>query len=102
MSALLVVGLRLQCLGSCKGLCMSLAGRKDPLMEATPCLVVRGVPNVIHSRRALCRANVCPRVINWAGREWGGMLPRIKCSVVNTANVPEDHRDRGRPVGSHS
>ena len=42
LSDLLVVVLRLQCLGSGKDLCMS-PGGADPLMEATPSLEVKGV-----------------------------------------------------------
>jgi hypothetical protein len=38
---LLVVGLRLRCLGSRKGLCMS-SGGKDPMLKAAPCREVRG------------------------------------------------------------
>ncbi len=43
--------------------------------------------------------------MNWTGREsvWGGIPPpRSKCSVVDTANVPQNHRGRGRPFGSQS
>jgi hypothetical protein len=43
-----------------------------------------------HSRRTLCRVSMCSRVIKWVGREWGDMLPRSKCNVVDIANVPQD------------
>ncbi len=64
-SDLVVGGLRLRCLGIRRGLCKYLWGKGSP------------------------------RGINWVGREWGGMPPRSKCSVMDIANVPQEHRGRG-------
>ena len=54
-----------------------------------------GVPSISHSRRALCRANMWSLVIYGVGRECGSVPPRIRCSVVDIAKVPQDQGDRG-------
>ena len=65
------------------------------MLEATLAQRQRGLLSMSHSRRALCKANMCSRVMIWIGREWRGLSPRRKCSVVDTANVPHDHKGRG-------
>ncbi len=54
-----------------------------------------GLLSINHSSRALCRDIMCYRVMNWVGREWGVMPPRIKFNVVDIAKVPQDHRGMG-------
>ena len=76
LSAPLVVSLRPRCLGSHRGLCMSPGGGGVAMLETTLAQKSWGLPNMSHSRKALCKANMCSRaVINWIGREWGGYAP---------------------------
>ena len=54
-----------------------------------------GVPSISHSRRARCNVIMCSRVIQLAERECGGCPPRRRCNVVDSANVPQDHKGSG-------
>jgi len=65
------------------------------MLEASPSPEVRRVAQYKPFKKFLCKAIMCSRVINWIGREWGGMSPRSKCSVMDTANVPQDHKGWG-------
>jgi len=70
-------------------------GGRIPRWRQPPFQRSGGLPCINHARRALCRDNICSRVMNWVGRVSGGRPPSSKCNVVDIANVPQDHRGQG-------
>ena len=74
------------------------------MLEATPSAQWSGrLPGLSQSRRALCKANMCSRVINWIGREWGGCprgvnalwwTPRTCHKTIRAEGVPLDRKPR--------
>ena len=45
-------------------------GGDNPILETSPKPKVGRLPNISHSKRAICMAIMCSRVMNWTGREW--------------------------------
>jgi len=67
----------------------------DVIHQAAAFLEGWRVPMSSHLRVALCRASMCPRVMQFAGISCGCLSPKRRRRVVLMANVSHDHDGNG-------